>query len=153
MAMQREERQDTISEIEQRAAILALFDQAGFKAQGLGLPLPVPLPDDLGLPLPIPLPEAPTIPGVPEIPAIPIPETPIPTCANLPGMVGGLIPVLDQGSSNLGLFAPLLTVIQTILGVVKKVLSTVGLGTISDALLQTINAVLTTVITPLSDRK
>ncbi|KAF9090113.1 hypothetical protein BGX23_006208 [Mortierella sp. AD031] len=132
MAMQHDEPQDIVSETEQRAAILALFDVAG-----------------LPLPLPIPIPEIPKIPGIPEFPTTPIPEIPTPTCDNLPSLIGGLIPVLDQGSANLGLFAPLLTVIQTIIGVIKAALSTIGLGAVTDTVLHTINTVLTTIITPL----
>ncbi|KAF9102000.1 hypothetical protein BGX29_005055 [Mortierella sp. GBA35] len=118
MAMQRDEPQDIVSEIEQGAAILALFD-------------------------------IPKIPGIPEFPTIPIPEIPTPTCDNLPSLIGGLIPVLDQGSANLGLFAPLPTVIQTIIGVIKTALSTIELGAVTDTVLHTINTVLTTIITPL----
>ena len=91
-ALQRDEPEDTVSELDYRSSILAQTDQPEFQAEGFFdflFPTSAHLPS-ISIPTGLPIP---TIP-------IPPPVIPKPNCTDIAGILTGLVPGLDSVTSN-----------------------------------------------------
>ncbi|KAK3843955.1 MAG: hypothetical protein J3R72DRAFT_96283 [Linnemannia gamsii] len=147
LAIQREEPQDTVSEIAYRSTFLAQFNIGGFEEQTLPIP-PIP-----GVPVPT-IPDVPvtTIPGVP-VPTIPVTVPDIPLldpCKSLPELARNVVPKIDGMLEGLlkqnHITDAIIAVIKAAVTPLKAALESIGLGGVTTVALTALNVALTGLI-------